>query len=55
MKSMSQLYEAPILNAGKTSRINVGHFMAELATDEVLWKKWVYQTPVIYNKEGGKI
>jgi nucleoside-diphosphate-sugar epimerase len=46
---------SPILNAGKTSRINVGHFMAELATDEVLWKKWVYQTPVIYNKEGGKI
>ncbi len=42
---------SPILNAGKTSRINVGHFMAELVTDEVLWKKWAYQTPVIYNKE----
>ena len=41
---------SPIFNAGKTSRINVSHVMAELATDEELWKKWLFKTPVIYNK-----
>ncbi len=40
---------SPIFNAGKTSRINVSHVMAELATDEGLWKKWLFKTPVIYN------
>ena len=41
---------SPIFNAGKTSRINVSHFMAELVTDQKLWEKWLYKTPVIYNK-----
>lgn len=40
---------SPIFNAGKTSRINVSHFMAELVTDEGLWKKWLFQMPVLYN------
>ncbi len=40
-----------IFNPGKTSRINVAHFMAELITDDVLWKKWKGQMPVIYNDE----
>ena len=40
-----------IFDAGKTSRINVGHFMAELITEEDLWNKWKGQMPVIYNKE----
>lgn len=40
-----------IFNAGKTSRINVGHFMAELVTDEETWNKWKGQMPVIYNQE----
>ena len=48
------LYSSPIrsaiFNAGKTSRINVGHFMAELITDEDTWNKWKGQMPVIYNK-----
>jgi NAD(P)-dependent dehydrogenase (short-subunit alcohol dehydrogenase family) len=39
-----------IFKAGKTSRINVGHFMAQLLTDEALWKKWSGQMPIIYNK-----
>lgn len=39
-----------IFNPGKTSRINVGHFMAELLTDENLWTQWKGQMPVIYNK-----
>jgi nucleoside-diphosphate-sugar epimerase len=41
---------SPIFNAGETSRINVSHFMAELVTDEGLWKKWLFKTPVIYNE-----
>ena len=39
-----------IFDAGKTSRINVGHFMADLITDETLWEKWQGQMPVIYNQ-----
>ena len=39
-----------IFNAGKTSRINVGHFMANLISDDALWNTWKGQMPVIYNK-----
>jgi hypothetical protein len=39
-----------IFNAGKTSRINVGHFMANLICDGNLWNKWKGKMPVIYNK-----
>ncbi len=39
-----------IFDAGLTSRINVGHFMAELITDDDTWNKWKGQMPVIYNK-----
>jgi nucleoside-diphosphate-sugar epimerase len=42
---------SPIFNSGKTSRINVSHFMAELLTNDNLWQKWKCKTPVIYNKE----
>jgi nucleoside-diphosphate-sugar epimerase len=45
---------SPVFNAGKTSRINVGHFMAELLTDEKLWQRWKFKTPVLYNKTAGK-
>ncbi len=38
-----------IFNAGKISRINVGHFMAKLITDVNLWNKWKGQMPVIYS------
>lgn len=38
-----------IFDPGKTSRINVAHFMAELITDEVTWKEWQGRMPVIYN------
>lgn len=40
-----------IFDAGKTSRINVGNFMATLITDADMWTKWKGQMPVIYNKE----
>jgi len=49
------LHPSPIrsalFNAGKTSRINVGHFMAELATDDELFESWKGQMPVIYNTD----
>lgn len=39
-----------IFDAGKTSRINVAHFMAELISDDEMWAQWAGQMPVIYNK-----
>ena len=39
-----------IFNAGKISRINVSHFMADLMTEPQIWNKWKGQMPVIYNK-----
>lgn len=38
-----------IFNPGKTSRINVGDFMARLLTNDNLWSEWKGQMPVIYN------
>lgn len=50
-----ELHESPIrsaiFDAGKTSRINVAHFMAELMTNRVVWSEWNGRMPVIYNKE----
>ncbi len=40
-----------LFNAGKTSRINVGHFMAKLITDDDVWRRWKGKMPVIYNAE----
>jgi hypothetical protein len=42
---------SPIHDPGKTSRINVSHFMVALITDDNLWNKWNNKTPVIYNKK----
>jgi hypothetical protein len=39
-----------IFDAGQTSRINVGHFMAQLMTNPECWQQWQGQMPVIYNK-----
>lgn len=38
-----------IFDPGKTSRINVAHFMTQLILDDNLWNKWKGQMPVIYN------
>jgi nucleoside-diphosphate-sugar epimerase len=38
-----------IFNPGKTSRINLAHFMADLITDDDTWNRWKGQMPVIYN------
>lgn len=44
----SPLYS--LFKPGKTSRINVGHFMAELITNDETWQRWKGQMPVLYNK-----
>jgi nucleoside-diphosphate-sugar epimerase len=54
-----QLHPSPtrsaIFDAGQTSRINVGHFMAELVTNDALWQKWKGKMPVIYNAPNNDI
>ena len=48
-----EVYPSPmrsILNDGQISRINVGHFMADLVTNNEIWNQWKGQMPVIYNK-----
>jgi hypothetical protein len=49
-----ELHPSPITSAlfgsGKTSRINVAHFMADLITDDACWEQWKGQMPVIYNR-----
>ena len=49
-----EIYPSPtrsaIFDAGKTSRINVGHFMAKLIRENAIWNRWKGQMPVIYNK-----
>ena len=53
--SSYELHPSPsrsaIFNPGKTSRINVGHFMADLITSEGSWHQWKGQMPIIYNRE----
>jgi hypothetical protein len=38
-----------IFDAGVTSRINVGCFIADLISDDQTWNEWKGQMPVIYN------
>ncbi|MBN1152692.1 MAG: SDR family oxidoreductase [Dehalococcoidia bacterium] len=40
-----------LFNPGKTSRINVAHFMAELVTNRDVWAQWKGRMPVIYNED----
>ncbi len=48
-----ELHPSPIrsaiFDAGKTSRINVAHFMAELLSNNDIWNEWKGRMPVIYN------
>lgn len=39
-----------VFNAGKTSRTNVGEFMARLITEDDVWNEWRGRMPVIYNR-----
>jgi len=49
-----EIYPSPtrsaIFDAGKISRINVGHFMAKLISENDLWNRWKGQMPVIYSR-----
>ena len=49
-----EIHRSPVRSAifdpGQTSRINVGHFMAQLIDDDATWSKWKGEMPVIYNK-----
>lgn len=49
-----EIYPSPIrsaiFEAGQVSRITVGHFMADLASNINLWLQWKGQMPVIYAK-----
>lgn len=38
-----------IFDPGKTSRVNVAHFMAELIANAATWSSWKGQMPVIYD------
>lgn len=53
-----EVYPSPIrsaiFSAGTVSRINVGHFMANLISSSELWFKWKGQMPVIYSKSESK-
>ena len=50
-----EIYPSPtrsaIFDAGTTSRINVGCFMADLISDDDIWTAWKGKMPVIYNKD----
>ena len=41
-----------IFDAGMTSRVNVGCFMADLIGDDEIWNEWKGKMPVIYNRDG---
>lgn len=40
-----------IFDAGKTSRINVADFIADLIVSDRVWNEWKGQMPVIYNQD----
>lgn len=39
-----------IFDPGSVSRVNVGHFMAELITNDGTWARWKGRMPVIYDR-----
>lgn len=53
-KTEYEVYPSPdkpaIFDPRKTRRINVGHFMAELITNNGVWNLWKGQMPVILDK-----
>jgi len=42
---------SPLFDPGRTSRAHVAHFMAELLTDEALWREWKFRMPVVYDRQ----
>jgi len=48
--SPAEKHGGPVLGSAKTSRYQVAHFMASLATNDKLWDEWKGKTPAIYNE-----
>ena len=48
-KAFPSPIRSAIFDAGKTSRINVAHFMSQLIINDDTWEKWKGQMPVVYN------
>ena len=48
-KAFPSPIRSAIFDAGKTSRINVAHFMSQLIVNHDTWTKWKGQMPVVYN------
>ncbi|WP_448248397.1 NAD(P)-dependent oxidoreductase [Thalassotalea agariperforans] len=50
-----KVYTSPVCSAlfgdGKTSRVNVAHFMSQLVLNVDCWEQWKNQMPVIYNTD----
>ena len=48
-----QVFSSPIrsvlFDPGQTSRLNVARFMADLITDDGVWRRWRGQMPVLYD------
>lgn len=48
-----QVFASPtrsaIFDPGRTSRLNVARFMADLITDDSVWARWHGQMPVVYD------
>ncbi len=53
--SRYELHPSPtrsaIFDPGQTSRSNVAHFMADLVTEDTVWKSWKGNSPVIYDAQ----
>lgn len=43
-----------LLHPGRTSRINVAHFLGELVTVDATWEAWKGGMPVLYNREDAR-
>jgi putative NADH-flavin reductase len=48
---VESIKRSPVFDPGKTSRINLAHFIVELLLNEKLWNTWKFRMPVIYNRE----
>lgn len=41
---------SPLFDAGRTSRLHVARFMADLMTDDAAWSRWKGRMPVVYDE-----
>lgn len=50
-EAFSSPTRSAIFRPGKTSRVNVAYFIAELLTNHDTWGRWKGTMPVVYNRE----